>query len=388
MTTNNPPPDKKPPKKKKSILRRMLTLLLIAAVVLGAAALSTMEDGRHFAALRRWLMYGEGSATKDVYAYAPNTANRYGMLGDSLLVVSPNTAQLLRDDGSMIYDLSIQMTNPQLSIGKNLASVCDVGGGTIYLLDGTGIQRTLQKDGELCYYAARLNSSDYLAVVEQKNGYKASVSVYDSMGELLFNFDSYDNYLSDALVTADGRYVVVVSLESDSGIFASRLRVYDLQTGEMKSSATIRDGLVLDLAVNGNRVLSLCDKRFTITTLSGETLLDQAYGNLYLNDYALGGKDFCALLLGRYQAGNICTLTTYDMNGETIASLDLTEEVLDISAAGNDLAVLYDENLVIYDRELTERARLEGTGYAAQVRVQNDGSVLMISGASAWSFLP
>jgi len=388
MTTNNPPPDKKPPKKKKSFLRRILTLLLVAAFVLGAAALSTMEDGRHFAALRRWLMYGEGSATKDVYAYAPNTANRYGMLGDSLLVVSPNTAQLLRDDGSMIYDLSIQMTNPQLSVGKNLASVCDVGGGTVYLLDGTGIQRTLQKDGGLCYYSARLNSSDYLAVVEQKNGYKASASVYDGAGELLFNFDSYDNYLSDAVVTADGRYVVVVSLESDNGIFASRLRVYDLQTGELKSAASIRDGLVLELAVSGNRVLSLCDKRFTITTLDGETLLDQAYGNLYLNDYALGGKGFCALLLGRYQAGNICTLTTYDMNGETIASLDLTEEVLDISAAGNSLAVLYDESLVVYDRELNEQARLEGTGYAAQARVQDDGSVLMISGSSAWSFLP
>ena len=50
--------------------------------------------------------------------------------------------------------------------------------------------------------------------------------------------------------------------------------------------------------------------------------------------------------------------------------------------------MLFDESLVVYDRELTERARLEDTNYAAQVRVQDDGSVLMISGASAWSFLP
>ena len=388
MTTNRPAPDQEPPKKKKSILRRMLALLLAAAFVLGAAALTTMEDGRHFAALRRWLMYGEGSTTKDTYAYAPNTANRYELLGDSLLVVSPNTAQLLQDDGSMLYSLSLQMTNPQLSVGKKLASICDVGGDTIYLLDGTGVQRTLHKDGGLCYYSARLNSSDYLAVIEQKNGYKASASVYDGAGELLFNFDSYDNYLSDAVVTADGRYAAVVSLEPENGIFASRLRVYDLATGELKSSASIRDGLVLELAVNGGRLLSLCDKRFTITSLDGESLLDQAYGNLYLNNYALGGRDFCALLLGRYQAGNISTLTTYDLNGNVIASLDLTEEVLDISAAGNYLAVLHGESLAVYDRELNERARLEDTGYAAQIRVQEDGSVLMISGASAWSFLP
>ena len=60
-------------------------------------------------------------------------------------------------------------------------------------------------------------------------------------------------------------------------------------------------------------LLSLCDKRLSITTLAGETLLDLPYGNLYLHDYALTGEDFCALLLGQYQSGNVCTLTTYDL---------------------------------------------------------------------------
>ena len=386
MTTKKSPPEQKG--KKTGLLRRIVSLALVLLVVLGAAALTAMEDGRHFAALRRWLMYGDGSATKDVYAYAPNTANRYDMLGDSLLVISPNTAQLLRDDGSLRYDLSIQMTAPQLSVGRNLAAVCDVGGGTIYLLDEAGIQRTLRKEGELCCYSARLNAGDYLAVTEQKNGYKASAAVYDRQGELLFSFDSYDNYLSDAVVAPDCRSAVIVSMEPYQGIFASRLLVYDIQTGELRSSTPIQDGLVLELALNGDRILSVCDKRFAITTLDGERLLDQAYGNLYLNDYALTGKDFCALLLGRYQAGNICSLTTYDLNGEAIASLDLTEEVLDISAAGNSLAVLYGESLVVYDRELTERARLENTDYASQIRAQEDGSVLMISGSSARRFLP
>ena len=388
MTTNNPAPEKEPPKKKKSLLRRIFSLLLVLLVVLGAAALTTMEDGRHFAALRRWLMYGDGSATKDVYSYAPHPANRYGMLGDSLLVVSPNTAQLLRDDGSLLYDLSIQMTSPQISVGKTMASVCGVGGDALYLLDQTGVLRTLRKEGGLCYYSARLNKSDYLAVTEQKNGYKASVSVYDGAGEWVFNFDSYDNYLSDAMVTEDCHSVVIVSLEPYNGVFASRLLVYDLQTGQLKSSTPIQDGLVLDMAVKGDRIFSLCDKRLTITTLKGETLWDNPFRNLYLNGCALGGKDFCALLLGRYQAGNICTLTTYDKNGEKIASMDLTEEVLDVSAGGNCLAVLYDESLVVYDRELTERARLEETQYAGRISVQEDGSVLMISGSSARRFLP
>ena len=144
----------------------------------------------------------------------------------------------------------------------------------------------------------------------------------------------------------------------------------------------------MDLACHGDRVLALCDKRFSITTLAGEPLLDRAYGNLYLHDYALGGDSFCALLLGRYQAGNICTLTTYSLDGDELASMELTEEVLDLSAAGEYLAVLYGDSLAVYDRTLTERARLEGTDYAGQIQMGDDGTVLLISGTSAWRFLP
>ena len=150
----------------------------------------------------------------------------------------------------------------------------------------------------------------------------------------------------------------------------------------------IRDGLALDIRCVKNRVLSLCDKRFVITSLDGETLLDRAYGNLYLHDYALTGDGFCALLLGRYQAGNICTLETYDMDGQELASLELTEEVLDIAAGGDYLAVLYGQGMVIYRKDLTEVSRLTDTDYAGQLQVEADGTVLLISGSYAWRFLP
>lgn len=374
--------------KKGGFFKRLLTLLAVLCVVLAVVVLTTMEDGRHFASLRRWLMYGESSATQDVYAYAADPANRYSLLGDSLLVVSPNTAQLLRDDGAILYNLQLNLESPQLSVGTRQAAVCDIGGETLYLLDQNGVQRTMKMERGLSYYAARLNSGDYLAVTAQKGGYKARVSVYSPNGEPVFHFDSYDNYISDAVVTEDCRSVVLVSLESHDGAFASKLLTYDLESAERTGEHPIRDGLVMDLACHGDRILALCDKRFTITTLAGEALLDRAYGNLYLHDYALDGDSFCALLLGRYQAGNICTLTTYSLDGEELASMELTEEVLDLSAAGEYLAVLYGDSLAVYDRTLTERARLDGTDYAGQIQMGDDGTVLLISGTSAWRFLP
>lgn len=388
--TDKTDPAGKPEKKKRSLAGRIVTLVLVLCVVLTAVVLTAMEDGGQLASLRRWLVYGSGSGAKDVYAYAADSANRYGKLGKNLLVVNPNTAQLISDDGAVLYDLPLRMTSPQLSIGRKYAAVCDAGGSTICVLDENGISRTLRTEGGRQYFSARFNGNDYLAVTEQKAGYKTSVSVYNGEGALLFSFDSHDNYISDAVVTEDCRSLVVVTLDTQDGAFASRLRTYDLNSDSSQPTgeAVIRDGLVMDFRCIGDRVVSLCDKRLTVTTLEGEILLDRAYGNLHLHDYALEGDDFCALLLGRYQAGNICTLTTYDLDGQELASLELTEEVLDIAAGRDCLAVLYGQGMVIYRKDLTEVSRLADTDYAGQLRVEEDGTVLMISGSYAWRFLP
>ena len=374
--------------KSKSLLQRLRVLLIVAVAALAVASLTAMEDGVRFASLRRWLMYGESNSTQDFHVYASDSGNRYGQLGTGLLVASPNNIQFFRDSGSAAYEIPVKMKNPQMSVGQRQAAVCDVGGDSLYLLDPMGTRRKMSTERGLCYYSARLSGSDYLAVTEQKNGYKAAVSVYNASGEPVFHFDSYDNYISDAIVTSDSRSVVAVSLESQYGVFASKLLVYDLESAQLTGSRIIQDGLVMDFSCNNNRMICLCDKRFVIATLDGQMLLDRPYGNLYLHDYALDGDGFCALLLGRYQSGNICTLTTFDVDGAELARLELTEEVLDISAAGEYLAVLYDDALVIYTRDLQEHARLEDTQYAGQIQMRADGTALMISGASAWRYLP
>lgn len=376
------------PEKGRRRPRRLGLLAALLLVVLAVVALTTMEDGRHFASLRRWLMYGENSSSAGRYSYANDSANRFGRLGDVLVLANSSQISLLGDDGSVIYDQAASLGSPSLSVGRSLAAVCDVGGSKLYVLSAAGLERELTAEGGLCYYAARMNAGDYLAVTEQKSGYKAAVTVYDPSGEKVFSFDSHDNYLSDALVMPDNKRVAVVSLEPQEGVFASRLLIYNLATAELESSCLIRDGLVLDLACQGRQVTTLCDTGLSMWSLDGENLLWEDFGSLYLHGCAMGGKDFCALLLGRYQAGNVCRLTTWSAQGEAIASLELTEEVLDLSAAGDYLAVLFSDSLVIYTRDLQEYARLEDTGYAGHILLGEDGTCLVLSGTSAWRYLP
>lgn len=383
-----PQQGEKNPKKKPSLFRRFLLLITILVIVLAVSVLSTMEDGDHFTALRRYLMYGNSAQTQDLYTYASHQNNLFEQLEDELLVVNPQGIQILHQDGTKIYELQASMGAPVISVGTELAAVCDPQGDTVYVVSSTGLRWTHRSGDGLVCYCARMSSSDHLAVVEQKNGYKASVVVYDKKGTLIFRFDSHDSYLSDAVVTRDGKHLIVLALGENRGAFASTMIVYDLVTAQRIGEYTLPDALALDLSVAEDGTVLLCDNRLVIVSPNGEIKLDYAYGEYYLHNYALTGEDFCALLLGRYQSGNVCRLSTFSFDGELLATLELTEEVLDMSASGDRLAVLYADTLVLYDRTLTEIARLDDTEHAGSVRMNSDGTALLIAETFARRFLP
>ena len=94
------------------------------------------------------------------------------------------------------------------------------------------------------------------------------------------------------------------------------------------------------------------------------------------------------LQLNRYQSGSVGRLVTVNDDGEEIASLDIAEEVRDVSACGRYLSVLYADRLVVYNRQLQVYATLHGPEHTREVLTRADGSVLMIGADSAELFLP
>ena len=130
------------------------------------------------------------------------------------------------------------------------------------------------------------------------------------------------------------------------------------------------------------------DDRFL--ALSGDGSLGGSYDYAYpyLRGSTLGGTDFGALVLSRYRSGSAGKLVTVGAEGNLIASLDTQRDVLDISAAGKYLAVLYSDELVIYTSDLAEYASLADTQYARGVRMRADGSAVLLGSQHGWLFVP
>ena len=368
---------------------RILVLVAVLAVVLGAVLTAAYLDLSNFDSLRRALSYNKTDAESgNTYVYDNDRTNCFALLGDRLLVVSTTRMSVLANNGTEVYSQEVKFTSPAIAVGGRTAAVYDVGGTSLYILGEKGFVRDLSAETGNGVISARLNSSDMLALVTDKSGYKSSVSVYSATGERAFTFNSSNRYMIDACVERDGRHVAVATLGSEDAAFATTISRYALDQETAVSTCVLDDSLLYELGSFGGTLVAVTDDRFL--ALSGDGSLGGSYDYAYpyLRGSTLGGTDFGVLVLSRYRSGSAGKLVTVGAEGNLIASLDTQRDVLDVSAAGKYVAVLYGDELVIYTSDLAEYASLTDTQYARGVRMRTDGSAVLLGSQQGWLFVP
>ena len=358
-------------------------------VVLGIVLAAAWRDGTGFDALHRYFAYGSSavSSEKTVYQFDTDNSNRFAEMGDGCLVVLSDTAlRMLGADGSEIWSANVQMTAPALVQGGGKIAAYDVGGTAVYVLDENGEQWELTAEGPIV--SASLNNSGMLAVTSQVSGTKGRVDVYTADGSALAEVNAHRRFVADACVTEDGGYLAAVTMGQADSVFISDLVIYDLTQEDPVADYSVPDGLVTAMTGRGDRILTVTDTCLAVGNTAGKLLGTYSYNGEYLREYDLGGEDYTVLQLNRYQSGSVGRLVTVDDDGEEIASLDVAEEVRDVSACGRYLSVLYADRLVVYNRQLQVYATLHGPEHTREVLTRADGSVLMIGADSAELFLP
>ena len=380
--------EQKPKKRRK--LSGIALFLLTLVVVLGVVLVAAYRDGTGFDVLRRYFSYSrEEKASGDAgYDYDASSSNRFAALGDTLVVLSDTSLKLLGQGGEELWSANVQMKAPALATGGGRAVAYDVGGRELYVLDEKGEVASFEMNEEEPLIAATLNGKGWLAVTAEKQNYKACVSVYNAKMEKVFDFNSSRRFVSDACVTDDCAYLAAVTLGQEDGTFVSNIVLYDLTQTEPVANYSVRDGLVTSITQQSGKLVTVSDNKLTIADTAGQIAGEYSYGGAYLREYDCGGDGYTVLLLNRYQSGSVGRLVTVGTDGEELASLDVHEEVLSVSAAGRYVAVLYTDSLVVYNPDLQAYATLKGTGYAKEALVRADGSALLIASESARLFLP
>ena len=377
---------------KRRILPRLLMLLLLAAAVLGAVGFAAKNGASGGDSLRRLFSYSkaerDGDGKTELYRYDSDRSAAYEALGKSLLIVSTTRVQVLDETGQELWAETVGFTNPAIAVGGKRAAVYDVGGQRLYLLNESGFVRDMSDETENGVLSVTLNGADYLALTTLKSGYRTAVTAYDPAGNPVFTFNSSESYLTEARVLDDNRQLAAVSLGEADGVYASTLTFYAFDQEKPVGGATFGGEMVLGLGSVGGSFAALEDSRVTLFRKDGSLAGSLRFAYPYLRDVTFSGDGFGAVLLSRYRSGSSLRLVTFDGAGEVLGTLDERREIMDVSAAGKYIAVLYSDSLTIYTADLTEHQTLNGTEFARRVAMRSDGTALLLGASRAWLVAP
>ena len=375
---------------KKNHRRRIVRLCGVVLGVLVIVLVAVLWDSTAFDGLRRAVIYA--SAEKDetgcakLYTYASEKDSCYASLGGSLVRATPRRILVLGEDGQIRYNADVKFHQSAIAVGNEVAAVYDIGGTDIYVVNDRGLVRQMTAEGEIL--ACTVNEKNMMAVTTGKSGYKAAVTVYDAEGAKLFGFHSSDRFLMTAALTRDGRQMAAVTLGQEEGVFSSGVVLYRLDSTEPAADTQLTGSAVFDLAAMGKRWCAVGEDGLHFLTAEGEEAFYFDFGGEYLRRCSLEGDGFAAVLLGRYKSGTQMRLVSVDDEGQLLAELEVDKEVLSISAAGKYAAVLYSDELVIYNKELEVCAQLPDLSSAKQVLMREDGSAVLVGADAASLYLP
>lgn len=303
-------------------LKGFLTFFLALAVVLLVVLLAAYRDGTGFDVLRRYLHYGGaervGGAVR--YEYDASSKNRFGVLGEGLVVLSDTSLKVMDKNGLEVWHTPVNMVSPALDCRGGRAVAYDVGGTALYVVDQNGLLMELDGSDDEPLIAASVSEDGWLTVTKEKRGLKGCCWVYNDKMELFYEFNSSQRFLLDGYTADD--VLAAVALGQEEGQFVSNVVLYSLWDDEEPiGDYDVAGGLVLSIGKQGRKLVTVSDTGLTYATAAGTLAGTYSYKGAYLREYDLGGDGFTVLLLNRYRSGSVGRLVTVDGEGGELLSL-------------------------------------------------------------------
>ena len=370
--------------------KQRLILLCAAVLILLVFALILFREPLNLAAVGRFFRYAGASSSENFgkYSYDAHSSNCYCAWDGGLAVASVTGLRTMDAFGKHVFEEDSSLRAPSLRCGKNAMLLYDLGGSRAAVLKkGAGEAISLDVDGSI--FDADISSGDTVVIAASESGYKTVLRVYDSKQNEIYRWFSASSFLPLCAVSPDGSTMAAVSYGQKDGSFCCFLELFRTNRKDPEAEIELGGGMIYDIRFFGNdRICLLGENEIRMMRANGKEIGSYDLQAWYLSDYDLGGDGFALASLNMYKAGNRCTVTTVNTDGEQLASLFIDDEILDIAAAGSYVAILTTRELTICRKNLTVYARTPNVWMASSVRLRPDGSAIAISGNGAQLYLP
>lgn len=362
-------------------LRRFALFCLVAAVTLTVYYFRTdILDYYTQSQARAQLEQKQAYASSRIY-FEPDSSNLFSLYGSNLAVLNKGTYKLYKPSGEQELGLQLGCSRPGMSVSDKYVMLFDRGNKTITVTDHNSTVATLEMSGAVV--SVSQSDDGLVAVVHGDDRYRSIVSVYDNQQQLIYEWKTSEFYLSDAVLSPDGRYMSVVALTQDSGDFFSKIVLFSLDSEEPRASYNLPNTVAAAIYYLDNETICVVgDNCAIVLDMDGQELCLYDYG-IYMLKTCAAGDGFVVLAMLNRSSGLGSKLILLNGLSQTPIERKTEDEVRRISASGEYIAVLYTSSIEMLGSTLNPYGQPVEVGSVQNILVHPDGLILTVYSAEA-----
>ena len=329
----------------------------------------------------------DGVINKDEHGseiyFEANKSSVFGTFEDGIAIVSSLGVSYYTKDGDAAVDELIAMSNPALTCGKDRAIAYDIDGNDIVIFSGKEVLKTIKTDKNII--SASMNKNGWWALATQEEGYRGSLTAYNSDSSGVYKWSSGEGYLYKGEISPSNNIMAAVTYDGSG----SRVVLMDLGSENSQREFRVDGEVILDIDfISANRLAVISENAVYIIDMQGAETASYSYDGRYLKCYSTGGNNFIALYLQDYQIGTTGCIAVINYSGEEKSSVETDEELTSLSAAGNTVAAVSGSSAYVYNDKLELLGSKELEFPAYKVFARNGGSALVVYPYTAEIFKP
>lgn len=321
-------------KRSHKALAATLISILVLAVVAGAAYLAWKIQTQP----ERETPINDSPAAEAMnFSLDPGISYSHGVTEEKLFFYSAENIKIANKEGELEQDFSLPLSQPFMSVSGRYALIADKGGRKAYLFRGSR-QETVFELAE-SIISASVNEGGSCVFVTKGETHKCTVSVLDAKGNEKFRWNSGGLYVLDADISDNGKDIAVSALNTDGGILASNIILFNVDKETPFANDAYQDELFAAVRFNGSLLYAIGESSAYIYNGYGKVTGTVDYLERELLSYNTDGETLALFFSGSGLSIGSGDLETYNTKGERLGQFHCAQEVSYLDARGGRIAL-------------------------------------------------
>lgn len=291
-------------------------------------------------------------ASDEAYPFELDSSEnvRISSNNDKLNILTDQSMTVLNPgDAEVIYSFSHGYANPIARYSKPYYCIVDQG-ATRFRLD-TNTENIYEEKTDLPILCADVAGNGTVAYATKGKDVKSTLYVINNKLDKKMTLDINDGYIVFVAIDASGKKIAYATINSKDA--KSVVTVHTMSVGDEEPKATFDfvDTDILDLRYSNSSDLYFVGNDM-VAVITSQKNLKEVFkkGSVYTVDFTYTSNDELVYAGSEFSQSEQCTVSCISSSGKVKTSINLNQNIKDISSYSNEISVLFDDRIEVYSR--------------------------------------